>query len=86
MRLDLLPTQHLLLLSLAAAWLCQLTTAANEIGACEGKSIYIMDLGIFAEEHGIPQCSYTVRPSPVPHVSGPYPTLCCTPDPSSREH
>ena len=60
MRLESLPTKHLLLLSLAAAWVCQLTMAANEIGACEGKSIYIMDLGMFAEEQGIPQCSYTV--------------------------
>lgn len=61
--LELLPTQHLLLLFLGAAWACQLTMAANEIGACEGKSIYIMDLGMFAAEHGIPQCSPTVRPS-----------------------
>ena len=61
--LELLPTQHLLLLFLAAAWACQLTMAANEIGACEGKSVYIMDLGMFAVEHGIPQCSYTVCPS-----------------------
>ena len=69
MRLKALPTQHLLLLSLAAAWVCPLTMAVNEIGACEGKSIYIMDLGTFAAEHGIPQCSYTVSLLACPAVA-----------------
>ena len=51
--------QHLLLL-LAAACLCCPATAMNEVPACEGKTIYIMDLVMFAAEHGIPPCSYTV--------------------------
>ena len=51
--------QHLLLL-LAAACLCCQAIAMNEVPACEGKTIYIMDLGMFAAEHGIPPCSYTV--------------------------
>lgn len=51
--------QHLLLL-LAAACLCCQARAINEVLACEGKTTYIMDLGMFAAEHGIPPCSYTV--------------------------
>jgi len=60
MRLDMMGTQHLMLL-LAAASVCWQAMAANEITDCEDKSIYIMDLGMFSAEHGIPQCSYTVR-------------------------
>ena len=51
--------QHLVLL-LAAACLCCQAIAMNEVPACDGKSIYIMDLGMFASEHKIPPCSYTV--------------------------
>ena len=55
----MLRTQFLLLLT-AAACLWHETWAANEIGTCEGKSIYIMDLGMFATQHGLPQCSQAV--------------------------
>ena len=75
----MLPTQEVLLLSLAAAWVCQLAMAVNEIGACEGKSIYILDLGVFAEEHGIPQCSYTVCHLLMPRCF--YDVWCRTPGP-----
>jgi len=30
--------------------------ALNDIDACNGKKIYIMDLGMFAAEHGMPTC------------------------------
>ena len=57
-------TWYLLLLT-AAACLWQETWAANEISTCEGKSIYIMDLGMFAAQHGLPQCSQAVSPRAV---------------------
>ena len=55
----MLRTRYLLLLT-AAACLWHETWAANEISTCEGKSIYIMDLGMFAAQHGLPQCSQAV--------------------------
>ncbi|CAK0784428.1 hypothetical protein CVIRNUC_007632 [Coccomyxa viridis] len=52
----MLRAQYLLLLT-AAACLRHGTWAANEISTCEGKSIYVMDLGMFAAQHDLPQCS-----------------------------
>lgn len=54
------------LLFTAAACICQQARAVNEITACEDKSMYVMDLSMFAAEHSIPSCSYTVSSYPNP--------------------
>ena len=35
---------------------------AGKLAACAGKSIYVMDIGIFSKENGMPSCNLaTVR-------------------------
>lgn len=36
-----------------------LSRAINEVDACHGKKIYIMDLGMFAAQNGMPSCDVT---------------------------
>lgn len=33
-----------------------LSSAINEVDACHGKKIYILDLGMFAAQNGVPSC------------------------------
>ena len=40
---------------------------AGKIAACAGKKIFIMDVGVFAKEAGMPSCNLaTVRGAPMP--------------------
>lgn len=50
---------HICIAVLAAAAVPIWSRALNDIEACENKSIYIMDLGMFAAQHGVPQCDVT---------------------------
>ena len=47
-----------------------LADAKREVGkiaACAGKKIFVMDIGVFAKEAGVPSCNLaTVRNAPMP--------------------
>ena len=39
----------------------------GKIAACVGKKIFVMDIGVFAKEAGMPSCNLaTVRNAPMP--------------------
>ena len=43
---------------------------AGKLAACAGKKIYVMDIGVFAKEAGMPSCNLaTVRGAPMPDAS-----------------
>jgi hypothetical protein len=47
----------LLCLAFAAAADTARSAASGKLDACAGKKIYIMDIGMFAKENGVPPCN-----------------------------
>ena len=44
--------------------------SAGKVAACAGKKIFVMDIGVFAKEAGMPSCNLaTVRDAPMPSIS-----------------
>ena len=43
---------------------------AGKVAACAGKKIFVIDIGVFAKEAGMPSCNLaTVRGAPIPRTS-----------------